>query len=119
MSKHKTYVTPQARQFVDATKRHFANLLDVKKVSPARLSRMTGIPESTLSRWLNVNVPDWMGFDQAAVVANALGVTVREMLAHPGIRSVDDERYQVIGPLLAAPIEHVRALTRMYVEVRA
>ena len=41
-----------------------------------------------------------------------------EMLAHPGIRSADDERYQVIGPLLAAPIEHVRALTRMYVEIR-
>lgn len=118
MRKHKTYVTPQARQFVEATKLHFANLLDASGVTPARLSRMTGIPESTLSRWLNINVSDWMGFDQAAVVANALGVTVREMLAHPGIRSADDERYQVIGPLLAAPIEHVRALTRMYVEIR-
>lgn len=117
MIKHKSYVTPSARKFVEATKIHFSQILSAKGISPAELSRRTHIPESTISRWLSLTRPEMMGFDQAAVVADVLGITVRELLAHPGIRSADDERYQVIGPLLSAPIEHVRALTRMYADI--
>lgn len=117
MKRHK-YMTPEAIRFVKSTKINVANIMRDMGISAADLHRRTGIPESTLSRWLDTETDEFMGFAKAAIVADAMGVTVRELLAFPAVRSIDDERYRAIEPLLSAPLDHVVALCDMYKAVR-
>jgi len=118
MHRHKRYITPQALRYIEACKLHLSTVLHARGMTAADLSRLTQIPEGTLSRWLSLERPEMMPFGAAAVIADALDLTVRDLLAHPDIRRVDDERYQCLGPLLSAPIEHVRALSSMYEVIR-
>ena len=57
-----------------------------------------------------------MGLADAVVIAECLGVTVREILADPIWREmgIHDERYLYLIPLMSIQISHVRLLTEYY-----
>lgn len=116
MTQRKKYLTHHALEFVVLTKLKLRSIMEDRGWNMETLSHATGIPQSTLSRWLDPERRDFMGLADAVVVSEALGITVREMLADPQWRGMNEEaeRYLFVRPLMEAPIEHVRLLTEFY-----
>lgn len=116
MTQRKKYLTPRALEFVTLTKLKLSAIMAERGWNIEALSHATGIPSSTLSRWFDPARRDFMGLADAVVVCDALGITVREMLADPAWRDLDteDDRYLFIRPLMEIPISHVRVLTEYY-----
>lgn len=116
MTQRKRYLTPIAKEYVILTKLKLARIMEEKGFNIETLSFASGVPQSTLSRWLDPDKPDFMGLADSVVVCEALGITVREMLADPTWREfdVEDERYLYIRPLMKIPISHIKALTDFY-----
>jgi DNA-binding Xre family transcriptional regulator len=114
--KIKKYLTPVSLDYVIACKLKLAGILEDRGWNKETLSYATGIPQSTLSRWLDPDRHDFMRLADAAVISDCIGITVREMLADPMWRDLqpNDERYLFIRPLMEAPIAHVRVLTEFY-----
>lgn len=112
----KKYLTPQAIDYVIATKFKLRSIIVDRGWTIDALTEATGIPQSTMSRWLNPEKTDFMGLADAAVIADCLGVTVRELLADPIWRDLDphDDRYLYIRPLMQIPIAHVKLLIEYY-----
>lgn len=118
--KTKKYLTTVALDYVTATKLKLRGIIADRKWSVDALSLSSGIPQSTLSRWLDPEKTDFMGLADMAVVCDCLGITVREMLADPLWRNMNnqDERYLYIRPLMEIPISHVKLLTEYYWRMR-
>ena len=110
----RNYHSEGANRFSLATKRKISQVLEYRGISIAELSRETGIPDRTIKRWLDEEGREVPTLPGISMIADYLGVSVRELLPDARIRSVDDERYQAIAPFYAIPLDHVRWLYDHY-----
>lgn len=109
-TRKRQYITPEALQFVAITKLNLIRILSHRGMDARTVSRATGIPESTLSRWLDPELSDFPPLVALVVIADHLGIQVREILADPGFRGLDYERYRQLRPLLELPVEDIEWL---------
>lgn len=110
----KLYVTERAIRFTVASKHKLRSIIKDKGLSSWKISSGTGIPVSTIDRWLSDDNHEFPPLPSACVLADFLGISVREMLAEQAIRTVDEERYSAVAPFYDMPIEHVRWLFDVY-----
>lgn len=114
MAIRKIYVTKRARQFLNTTKQHMANLIRERGYNPTELSFETKIPLSNLVRWLDVNNDSFMPLAAAVVIADFLGISVRDVLPPEELPPVESERYKALEVFLTAPVPHVAMMADMY-----
>lgn len=111
---HKTYITKGARDYVVYAKQHLLQLLSDKGLDENALSRRTGIPLTTLKRWLNPDNDVFMPLTAAVVIAGELDLAVCQILPPIGNPYHPVERQDAMAALANVPIEHVRALVDIY-----
>ncbi|MEV3833467.1 helix-turn-helix domain-containing protein [Aeromonas allosaccharophila] len=79
-NRRKAYLTAAELDYVAAAKRYLAAILAEKGISESQLEEMTGIPVSTLSRWLSQERGEFMALADAALICRAIGIDVQAML---------------------------------------
>ncbi|MGN5127330.1 helix-turn-helix domain-containing protein [Aeromonas sp. 30P] len=70
-NRRKAYLTAAELDYVAAAKRYLAAILAEKGISESQLEEMTGIPVSTLSRWLSQERGEFMTLADAALICRA------------------------------------------------
>ena len=68
------YLTDDDREYVIATKKHLAQLMQRHGVSVDDLSFETGIPTTSIRRWLNVRHSGFMPLPAARRICDYLGI---------------------------------------------
>lgn len=114
MAIRKVYVTKRARQFLKSAKQHLATLIRDGGYSLADVSFETKIPLSNLTRWVDVNNNTFMPLDAAVVIADFLGIPVRDVLPPENIPPTESERYKALEVFLTAPVPHVVMMADIY-----
>lgn len=110
----KAYLTWQARAYVKATKQRVNLILKERQISHATLAVMTGIPDSTMSRWLNEDRDEFMGLGDAALICDRLGITIRDILPDAEWRHQSDQRWGELQFFLTIPLDHARWMITVY-----
>lgn len=74
------YLTDDDREYVIATKKHLAQLMQRHGVSVDDLSFETGIPTTSIRRWLNVRHSGFMPLPAARRICDYLGIEISDLL---------------------------------------
>lgn len=74
------YLTDDDREYVIATKKHLAQLMQRHGVSVDDLSFETGIPATSIRRWLNVRHSGFMPLPAASRICDYLGIEISDLL---------------------------------------
>ena len=118
--KNKSYITPVAENYIIACKLNLAGLIEEKGWKVSALCCATGIPDSTMSQWLDLRHHEFIGFAEAVVICECLGVGVETVL--PPSYWVGREQELEMGAnvrqLAAIPFSHVRVLVQFYWSLR-
>ncbi|MGL4717412.1 MAG: helix-turn-helix domain-containing protein [Aeromonas sp.] len=110
--------SPEA--YIMRTKQRLRDLLVARGIGQVRLSRMTGIAQSNISRWLSDNNAKFMSLADAVVIAGAIGVPVRDILVddHSSHSSnSSDTHLQLIRKAAALPTAHLAAMLDCYTTI--
>lgn len=110
----KTYHTAPSIRFATATKQRVIQIMRHKGVTIAELSRRSGIPERTLKRWVSETGNEGPTVPGLSMIADALGVSVHDLMPDARIMAVDEERYQAVSPFYSLPLGHVKFLLAFY-----
>ncbi|RQM76235.1 XRE family transcriptional regulator [Aeromonas jandaei] len=83
-------------------------------ISESQLEEMTGIPVSTLSRWLSQERGEFMTLADAALICRAIGIDVQAMLPPATWGCSHPESSQIVVFLMGIPLPHLRWLADTY-----
>lgn len=117
--KNKLYITPVAESYVIACKLNLAGLIEEKGWKVSALCCATGIPDSTMSQWLDLRHHEFIGFAEAAVICECIGVPIGDIL--PPAAWMDEQagiERSGLRQLTAIPLSHVRVLVQFYWNLR-
>jgi lambda repressor-like predicted transcriptional regulator len=113
MAVGKEYWTPGARDYLLAAKVRASTVIRDKGYSIPELSRDTRIPLTTLTRWLDQETDSSIPIPAMAIIAEQLGINPIQLLPvdHQHVSLGRDLK---LSRLLAAPENHLQALSDMY-----
>lgn len=114
MAIKRLYITNRARVYLITTKTHISTLIRDKGFSVQELSYKTQIPLSSLIKWLNQNNELHIPLPAVVVIAQALNVSVRDMLPPDNIPQAESDRYLAIEVFLQAPEAHTVMMANVY-----
>ncbi|HHP5454639.1 helix-turn-helix domain-containing protein [Aeromonas sobria] len=114
MAIKRLYITNRARVYLITTKTHISTLIRDKGFSVQELSYKTQIPLSSLIKWLNHNNELHIPLPAVVVIAQALNVSVRDMLPPDNIPQTESDRYRAIEVFLQAPEAHTVMMANVY-----
>lgn len=114
MAIKRLYITNRARVYLITTKTHISTLIRDKGFSVQELSYKTQIPLSSLIKWLNHNNELHIPLPAVVVIAQALNVSVRDMLPPDNIPQTESDRYRAIEVFLQAPEAHAVMMANVY-----
>ncbi|MGU5637103.1 helix-turn-helix domain-containing protein [Aeromonas veronii] len=114
MAIKRLYITNRARVYLITTKTHISTLIRDKGFSVQELSYKTQIPLSSLIKWLNHNNELHIPLPAVVVIAQALNVSVRDMLPPDNIPQAESDRYRAIEVFLQAPEAHTVMMANVY-----
>ncbi|HGY1052574.1 TPA: helix-turn-helix domain-containing protein [Aeromonas salmonicida subsp. pectinolytica] len=80
----RTYLDDDDREYVIATKRHLSQLIERRGMAIDDLAYETGIPVTSLRRWLNPKNSTFMPLPAARRTCRALGIEISDMLLPVG-----------------------------------
>lgn len=80
----RTYLDDDDREYVIATKRHLSQLIERRGMAIDDLAYETGIPVTSLRRWLNPKNSTFMPLPAARRTCLALGIEISDMLLPVG-----------------------------------
>ncbi|MDX7778269.1 helix-turn-helix transcriptional regulator [Aeromonas hydrophila] len=118
MRTRKNYLTAAESNYVSAAKQFLSMTLESRGVTPDQLSLITGIPASTISRWLSKNRDEFMTLADAALICRHLGIDVQHMLPPATWSCEQPESAKLVIMLMGIPFPHLRWLTSTYDEAR-
>lgn len=113
-NRRKAYLTSAELEYVAAAKHYLAAILAEKDVNESQLEKMTGIPVSTLSRWLSQERGEFMTLADAALICRAIGIDVQAMLPPATWGSSHPEISKMVVFLMGIPLPHLRWLADTY-----
>lgn len=113
-NRRKAYLTAAEQGYVAASKRYLAAILAEKGVSESQLEEMTGIPVSTLSRWLSQDRGEFMTLADAALICRAIGIDVQAMLPPATWGCSHPESSKIVVFLMGVPLPHLKWLAETY-----
>ncbi|HHO0882146.1 TPA: helix-turn-helix domain-containing protein [Aeromonas hydrophila] len=113
----KLYLTSSSLAYVHRTKTKVRKLMAERKLSQAKISRLTDIPRSSISRWLSPNSDDFMGLAEAVIISSAMGISVQAILADPDWSVSDDEHMGLINRAAMLPKPHLSSMLNCYAEI--
>lgn len=113
----KRYLTRSSLDYVHRTKKVVRRLMAERKLRQAHISKMTGIPRSSISRWLSPHNDDFMGLAEAVMISSAMGVSVQAILAAPDWPILDDEHMGLINVAARLPKPHLASMLNCYSEI--
>lgn len=113
-NRRKAYLTAAELDYVAAAKRYLAAILAEKGVSESQLEEMTGIPVSTLSRWLSQERGEFMTLADAALICRAIGIDVQAMLPPATWGCSHPESSKIVVFLMGVPLPHLKWLAETY-----
>ncbi|TNI85226.1 helix-turn-helix domain-containing protein [Aeromonas sobria] len=113
----KRYLTSSSLEYVHRTKKQVRKLMAERKLSQSKISKLTDIPRSSISRWLSPHHDDFMGLAEAVMVSTAMGVSVQAILADPDWRVSDDEHMGLINRAARLPKPHLESMLHCYAEI--
>jgi transcriptional regulator with XRE-family HTH domain len=112
--RRKVYLTAAEQGYVAASKRYLAAILAEKGVSESLLEEMTGIPVSTISRWLSPDRREFMTLADAALICRILGIDVQAMLPPATWHCSHPESSKMVVFLMGIPLPHLKWLADTY-----
>lgn len=112
----RTYLDDDDREYVIATKRHLSQLIERRGMAIDDLAFETGIPETSLRRWLNPRNASFMPLAAAACLCRALGIEITDMLLPIGHGRKLDRALQIF---LQLPPELADAVIEQLLTVAA
>lgn len=117
----KKYITPVSLEYITQCKRHLLSVIHKRGWKVSALCYATSIPPSTMSRWLDEDVRDYMGILEAAVIAEKMNISLSELLPPPIWPEVNPENeiYLTARRLAEIPSSHVDALLEFYWRLRS
>lgn len=115
----KNYIDEDARIFAINAKLRISNIIKEKKWSLEAINSATGIPLSSLYRWLDTNDTSFMLFPVLAILAKTLNVSPVFLIDDPDWIKTDDGRYEYIKPLLNEPIENIKIISDYYFKLKS
>lgn len=115
----KNYINEDARIFAINAKLRISNIIKEKKWSLEAINSATGIPLSSLYRWLDTNDTSFMPFPVLAILAKTLNVSPVFLIDDPDWIKTDDGRYEYIKPLLNEPIENIKIISDYYFKLKS
>ncbi|ELB2793261.1 helix-turn-helix domain-containing protein [Aeromonas hydrophila] len=80
----RAYLDDDDREYVLATKRLLAQLIERSGMPIDELAFETGIPETSLRRWLSLNNSSFMNLPAARHICRVLGIEIADMLLPVG-----------------------------------
>ncbi|MCH7348608.1 MULTISPECIES: helix-turn-helix domain-containing protein [Aeromonas] len=113
-NRRKAYLTSAELEYVAAAKRYLAAILAEKDINESQLEAMTGIPVSTLSRWLSQDRGEFMTLADAALICRAIGIDVQAMLPPATWDRSNPESSEMVVFLMGIPLPHLRWLADTY-----
>ncbi|WP_033138425.1 helix-turn-helix domain-containing protein [Aeromonas finlandensis] len=113
-NRRKAYLTAAELDYVAAAKRYLAAILAEKGISESQLEEMTGIPVSTLSRWLSQDRGEFMTLADAALICRAIGIDVQAMLPPATWSCSNPESASMVLFLIGVPLPHLKWLVDTY-----
>ncbi|WP_270817307.1 helix-turn-helix domain-containing protein [Aeromonas sp. Y318-3] len=113
-NRRKAYLTSAELDYVAAAKRYLAAILAEKGISESQLEEMTGIPVSSLSRWLSQERGEFMALADAALICRAIGIDVQAMLPPATWGCSNPESSQMVVFLMGIPLPHLKWLADTY-----
>lgn len=113
----KRYLTSASLEYVHRTKKKVRKLMAEQKLSQTKMSRLTTIPRSSLSRWLSPHHDDFMGLAEAVMVSTVMGISVQTILADPDWSVSDDEHMGLISRAARLPKPHLASMLNCYAEI--
>lgn len=114
MAIKRLYVTNRVRVYLNTTKAHISSVIRDHGFSVQELSRKTKIPLSNLIRWLSQSSDLHIPLPAVVVIAQALNVSVRDMLPPDNIPQAESDRYRAIEVFLQAPEAHTVMMASVY-----
>lgn len=91
----RAYLDDDDREYVRDTKLLLAQLIERRGMAIDELAFETGIPETSLRRWLNPNNPQFMSLPAARHVCRVLGIEIADMLLPVGHSSRLDRSLRI------------------------
>lgn len=113
-SRRKVYLTSAELEYVSAAKRYLSAILVEKGLSESQLEEMTGIPISTISRWLSPDRGEFMTLADAALICRAIGIDVQAMLPPATWGCSHPESSKMVVFLMGMPLPHLKWLADTY-----
>ncbi|HHQ4794425.1 helix-turn-helix domain-containing protein [Aeromonas veronii] len=113
-NRRKAYLTAAELDYVAAAKRYLAAILAEKGISESQLEEMSGIPVSTLSRWLSQERGEFMTLADAALICRAIGIDVQAMLPPATWDFSYPESSQMLVFFMGIPLPHLKWLADTY-----
>lgn len=113
----KRYLTrsPAPRTYIQRAKGTVQHILSQRGISHVTLSACTGIPRTTLQRWLSTSNDGFMTVGDAVVICEYLGISIHSMLPEPSWTVCNDQsRAALLREVEKIPEEHLRALLSCY-----
>lgn len=91
----RAYLDDDDREYVRDTKLLLAQLIERRGMAIDELAFETGIPETSLRRWLNPNTHQFMSLPAARHVCRVLGIEIADMLLPVGDSSRLDRSLRI------------------------
>lgn len=114
----KRYLTSSSIDYVHRTKRVVRQLMAERNLRQIHISRMTGIPRSSISRWLSPHNDEFMGLAEAVMISSVMGVSVQSILATPDWPVLDDEHMGLMSVAARLPKPHLASMLNCYAEIQ-
>ncbi|HDO1311207.1 helix-turn-helix domain-containing protein [Aeromonas veronii] len=112
----KRYLTSSSLEYVHRTKKKVRKLMAERKLSQSKISKLTEIPRSSISRWLSHH-DDFMGLAEAVMLSSAMGLSVQAILADPDWSVSDDEHMGLINRAARLSKPHLASMLNCYAEI--
>ncbi|MFR9719858.1 helix-turn-helix domain-containing protein [Aeromonas diversa] len=111
----KRYLTQESREYILRAKGYLQHMLAKRGLSHGDFSEMTGIPRTTLQRWLSTSNDGFMTLVDAVVICQHLGISVHDMLPEPcwPVRE-EQQRTSLLRRLEQIPQHHLQSLLVCY-----
>ncbi|MGU5684495.1 helix-turn-helix domain-containing protein [Aeromonas allosaccharophila] len=113
-NRRKSYLTADEAAYVLSAKRYLSAVLEEKGIQDSKLAEMTGIPASTISRWLSPDRGEFMALADAALVCRVVGIDVQAMLPPATWACAQPESAKIVILLMGIPLPHLQWLADTY-----
>lgn len=115
----KRRLTRHSIDYVHQTKAKIRDLMAERGIKRSHISKVTGIPRSSISRWLSPHNDDFMSLADAVIMSKAMGLSVQAILADPDWHISDDAHMALINTAASLPKNHLASLLTCYSEILA